>query len=187
MPAMGPRREAPGAPRRGNGSWGSGLEPPSPPCLDVDPRPRQTSRNPAFLGRISPVFWALRCKVEGGWGGSAHYPDPTAQSASACAPRRATRHAAPVGPSGTPRAPVGPVPRSRAAFACWLVDLRPLRGGWTKVAAAPFGVGDPRPGTGVPSRARSSGLTTARVSLSLKVGLEPTGISMSSVRSGVPP
>ena len=55
--------------------------PPHPPCHDVDPRPRQTSRNPAFLGRISPVFWALRCKVVGGWGGSAHYPDPTAQSA----------------------------------------------------------------------------------------------------------
>ena len=67
--------------------------PPHPPCLDVDPRPRQTSRNPAFLGRISPVFWALRCNVQGGWGGSAHYPDPTAQSAPAARPgARRRRH-----------------------------------------------------------------------------------------------
>ena len=60
---------------------GSGRWPPSPPCHDVDPRPRQTSTIRPFWGRISPVFWALRCKVVGGWGGSAHYPDPTAQSA----------------------------------------------------------------------------------------------------------
>ena len=37
----------------------------------------------------------LRCKARGGWGGSAHCPDPTAQSASACAPRRTDRHATP--------------------------------------------------------------------------------------------
>ena len=67
---------------------GSGRWPPSPPCHDVDPRPRQTSTIRPFWGRISPVFWALRCKVVGGWGGSAHYPDPTAQSA---APRERRR------------------------------------------------------------------------------------------------
>ena len=27
------------------------------------------------------ILGALRCRVRGGWGGSAHYPDPTAQSA----------------------------------------------------------------------------------------------------------
>ena len=71
----------PGGPRTSPESGeGSGLDPPHPPGLDVDPRARQTSRNPAPRGRISPVFWPLRCKVEGGWGGSAHYPDPTAQS-----------------------------------------------------------------------------------------------------------
>ena len=63
-----------------------GWIPPHPPDHDVDPRPRQTSRNPAPKGRISPVFWGLRCKVVGGWGGSAHYPDPTAQSAAASGP-----------------------------------------------------------------------------------------------------
>ena len=157
------------------------------PHLPIDPRTSSTSKIRTVSVRISPVFSVLRCKVEGGWGGSAHYPDPTAQSASACAPSRATRHAAPVGPSGTPRAPVGPVPRSPPPLLAGLVDLAAATRGVVKVAAAPFGVGDPRPGTGVPSRARSSGLTTARVSLSLKVGLEPTGISMSSVRSGVPP
>ena len=59
---------------------GSGLEPPHPPVTTLILGPCSTSRNPAFWGRISPVFWALRCKVVGGWGGSAHYPDPTAQS-----------------------------------------------------------------------------------------------------------
>ena len=88
--------------------------PPHPPCLDVDPRPRQTSRNPAFLGRISPVFWALRCKVEGGWGGSAHYPDPTAQSASAVSAE--PRAAPPPGPR--PASPSRPskIRQKRATF-----------------------------------------------------------------------
>ena len=67
--------------------WVVGWSPRHPPVLDVDPRGLQTSRNPAPRGRISPVFWPLRCKVEGGWGGSAHYPDPTAQSAPACVAR----------------------------------------------------------------------------------------------------
>ena len=165
---------------------GSGSPPIPPP--DTDPRtPKMALFDPPGGGPKIAILGALRCRVRGGWGGSAHYPDPTAQSASACAPRRATRHAAPVGPSGTPRAPVGPVPRSPPPLLAGLVDLAAATRGVVKVAAAPFGVGDPRPGTGVPSRARSSGLTTARVSLSLKVGLEPTGISMSSVRSGVPP
>ena len=31
------------------------------------------------------ILGALRCSAQGGWGGSAHYPDPTAQSARAAA------------------------------------------------------------------------------------------------------
>ena len=46
-----------------------------------------------------PLIWALirgrfcgakstsGCRAQGGWGGSAHYPDPTAQSAPACVAR----------------------------------------------------------------------------------------------------
>ena len=30
----------------------------------------------------APLFRPLRCIAQGGWGGSAHYPDPTAQSVS---------------------------------------------------------------------------------------------------------
>lgn len=33
-------------------------------------------------GQKMAFFWTLRCKVQGEWGGSAHSPDPTAQSAS---------------------------------------------------------------------------------------------------------
>ena len=73
------------------------------PLSRFNPRPRQTSRNPAPRGRISPVFWALRCKVVGGWGGSAHYPDPTAQSAEAAEqpPPTRARHAG--GAAGPPQ------------------------------------------------------------------------------------
>jgi hypothetical protein len=35
------------------------------------------------------LFYPLWCKAIGEWGGSAHYPDPTAQSAPPSAPRRA--------------------------------------------------------------------------------------------------
>ena len=41
---------------------------------------------PRTLHRRGPkiaILGALRCRVRGGWGGSAHYPDPTAQSAYA--------------------------------------------------------------------------------------------------------
>ena len=165
---------------------GSGSPPIPPP--DTDPRtPKMALFDPPGGGPKIAILGALRCRVRGGWGGSAHYPDPTAQSAeraSCCdAPRDRRRRARP----DPPRDPVTPVPRSPPPLLAGLVDLAAATRGVVKVAAAPFGVGDPRPGTGVPSRARSSGLTTARVRLSLKVGLEPTGISMSSVRSGVPP
>ena len=41
-----------------------------------------------------PDFQALRCTAQGGWGGSAHYPDPTAQSALIAATPRAPRRQA---------------------------------------------------------------------------------------------
>ena len=31
-------------------------------------------------GQKIAILGPLRCRVRGGWGGSAHYPDPTAQS-----------------------------------------------------------------------------------------------------------
>ena len=47
---------------------------------------------PLILGaKKTRFFGPLRCKVQGGWGGSAHYPDPTAQSASASSARRPPR------------------------------------------------------------------------------------------------
>ena len=33
-------------------------------------------------GQKMPFFWGVQCKVQGEWGGSAHSPDPTAQSAT---------------------------------------------------------------------------------------------------------
>ena len=165
---------------------GSGSPPIPPP--DTDPRtPKMALFDPPGGGPKIAILGALRCRVRGGWGGSAHYPDPTAQSARSAETRRVRpAHPVPARPD-PPGTPVTPVPRSPPPLLAGLVDLAAATRGVVKVAAAPSGVGDPRPGTGVPSRARSSGLTTARVSLSLKVGLEPTGISMSSVRSGVPP
>ena len=40
----------------------------------------------------------LRCKAQGGWGGSAHWPDPTAQSAQSSGPASAPRPTAPQAP-----------------------------------------------------------------------------------------
>ena len=101
------------------------------------------------------ILGALRCRVRGGWGGSAHYPDPTAQSVPAQSKDGAPHEPGRTVGSGRSRGPGRSGPAVAPPWlAGWLI-LRPLRGGWTKVAAAPFGVGDPRPGTGVPSRARS--------------------------------
>ena len=60
---------------------GSGRSSPT-PLPTFDPRASIPPKSGPGKGRISPVFSALRCKVVGGWGGSAHYPDPTAQSAT---------------------------------------------------------------------------------------------------------
>ena len=62
---------------RGSGQW-AGAPPPPPPGRD--PRPLNPAKSGPPKGRIFPDFWGLRCSAQGGWGGSAHYPDPTAQS-----------------------------------------------------------------------------------------------------------
>merc|ERR1711989_129062 len=67
-PPGGPKRGVPGGPKSGfsgvlGGSWGD------------PPRPPENAEKMA-------LFWGLRCENEGGGGGSAHYADPTAQSAS---------------------------------------------------------------------------------------------------------
>ena len=75
--------------------------PPTPPVVTLILGPAKPPEIGPFWGRISPVFWALRCKVVGGWGGSAHYPDPTAQSAEAAEqppPTRARHAGAAAGP-----------------------------------------------------------------------------------------
>ena len=76
---------------------GSGSEPPPPPSLDGDPRPHIPPKSGPKKGRISPDFWGLRCNVQGGWGGSAHYPDPTAQSAERLGRPTRRRRARPSG------------------------------------------------------------------------------------------
>ena len=63
--------------------------PPSPPHTTLILGGSKPPKSGPPRARISPVFCPLRCKVVGGWGGSAHYPDPTAQSAPVPPPRRA--------------------------------------------------------------------------------------------------
>ena len=73
---------------------GSGSPPIPPP--DTDPRtPKMALFDPPGGGPKIAILGALRCRVRGGWGGSAHYPDPTAQSASASSARRPPRAAGP--------------------------------------------------------------------------------------------
>ena len=68
---------------------------------------------------LTPLIWALirarfcgaksvsGCKAQGGWGGSAHYPDPTAQSAPHSV---SLERAAPPGDRGTVRGLSGGLP-----------------------------------------------------------------------------
>ena len=73
-----------GLTRRYEAQLGSGRGcPPNPPHQRLILEASQPPKSDPFWGRISPVFSPLWCKVVGGWGGSAHYPDPTAQSARA--------------------------------------------------------------------------------------------------------
>jgi hypothetical protein len=74
------------------GQWP--VDPPPPPSRTLSSAPQPVGIGPPW-GPISPVFWALRCKVLGGWGGSAHYPDPTAQSARRVAKRPGPRASLP--------------------------------------------------------------------------------------------
>ena len=70
---------APGLPL--SAGSGSGLEPPTPPPLGVILGPVNPSKSGLQKAEFFRFFGALRCNAQGGWGGSAHYPDPTAQSA----------------------------------------------------------------------------------------------------------
>ena len=83
---------------------GSGLDPPHPPP-GRDPRGAPTRPNPGLQRpEFFRIFAPLRCSAQGGWGGSAHYPDPTAQSAVRVAkrpgPRTGAVRAAPGGQPG---------------------------------------------------------------------------------------
>ena len=76
---------------------GSGSGSPPIPLPGADPRtPVMALFDPPGGGPKIAILGALRCRARGGWGGSAHYPDPTAQSAL----RRAAnvRRARPPGP-----------------------------------------------------------------------------------------
>ena len=75
---------------------------PPPPPLSCDPRGSKNRQK-------SAVFDPLRCIAQGGWGGSAHYSDPTAQSVASCAGRRPLRHTRPddPGPARRPDAAKG--------------------------------------------------------------------------------
>ena len=84
--------------------------------------------------RKMSIFWAhfrqRGCETGRGWGGSAHYPDPTAQSASACAPRRTGRRTAASGAGSPPGQPVQPASgRKRRIFVfCCLLAVGVERG-----------------------------------------------------------
>ena len=130
--------------------WVVGWSPRHPPVLDVDPRGLQTSRNPAPRGRISPVFWPLRCKVEGGWGGSAHYPDPTAQSVRPeYAERRLPARAGPPPPGAQPASSALPDLPKNAKFLLFSVVVescaleRGERGGGASIACGDVSHGRP--------------------------------------------
>ena len=95
---------------RGSGQWAG---PPPPPPPGRDPRPLNPAKSGPPEGRIFPDFWGLRCNVQGGWGGSAHWPDPTAQSASIAAPRRRS----PAAVATRPQAPRRRRPRGASDLA----------------------------------------------------------------------
>ena len=99
-PPGGPKRGVPGGPKSGfsgvlGGSWGD------------PPRPPENAEKMA-------LFWGLRCENEGGWGGSAHYPDPTAQSAERLGRPRRRQRTRPSDVARGPRWP-GSRPASRAS------------------------------------------------------------------------
>ena len=80
-------------PPSGPSSGGSGSGAPhSPPRLGVILGPPQTVQIRPPKGEFFRFFGGLWCNAQGGWGGSAHYPDPTAQSDQVAEPRRRPRH-----------------------------------------------------------------------------------------------
>ena len=106
-----------------------GWTPPTPPP-GRDPRPLNPAKSGPPKGRIFPDFWGLRCSAQGGWGGSAHYPDPTAQSAPPPA-RRSTRRSRPrPGPAGALRGP-----KNRKKFSFFLRKVV-FVSGWTNGGVA---------------------------------------------------
>ena len=84
---MGCRGPLPWPPR--GGSSGPGLR-----VFGLPGAPKRSSvapRGASEKGQKVPFFRPLRRKVQGEWGGSAHSPDPTAQSARSAETRRAIR------------------------------------------------------------------------------------------------
>ena len=80
-----PHRPVPGLANAGSGVvvWT-----PSTPLLGVILGPSKPSKTAPKRAEFFRFFRPLRCIAQGGWGGSAHYPDPTAQSARSAETRR---------------------------------------------------------------------------------------------------
>ena len=83
-----PHRPVPGLANAGSGVvvWT-----PSTPLLGVILGPSKPSKSAPKRAEFFRFFRPLRCIAQGGWGGSAHYPDPTAQSAQSSGPASAPR------------------------------------------------------------------------------------------------
>ena len=86
-PRGGPRGRVPThAARMRAGEWAAPVPPRDGPEGPLRP-PRPAPSDPRGEGSKNVqklhIFPPLRCRVGGEWGGSAHYPDPTAQSAPA--------------------------------------------------------------------------------------------------------
>ena len=128
--ALGPR----GPPTLSPASLGGGSvrAPPTPRSEILGPKKGLPQAPPGV--EKWPFFQALRCTAQGGWGGSAHYPDPTAQSVPARTPSDRRRQTAATGTSGGRRGRGG---RGRRGAAGWALCTcgghgAPLRGApWT--------------------------------------------------------
>ena len=101
--------------------------------------PKEDRKVP-FLARSSgpenrpkkAFFWTLRRKVQGEWGGSAHSPDPTAQSAQAAeSARPATVAAVRRGSRGLWGGAWGPAVLCVVLCFCCVVELRSV---WRKAS-----------------------------------------------------
>ena len=168
---------------RGSGQWAG---PPHPPLLGVILGP-STRPNPALQrAEFFRIFGACGAAPRGGGGA----PPTTLillrnqRNPSAAAARPPTCPGRPVpAPPGTPFAPSG---RSPPPLLAGLVDLAAAARGRGQGGRRAIRRRGPTAWDSRPIPCPGLGLTTARVSRSLKAGLEPTGISMSSVRTVVP-